>query len=76
METVKLLLADEKVDVNQGQKVRVGGGRGRCWVESGQAGRRRSMLSVGCVTAEGGTSSHQQGGGCVGWRAGHTIVQA
>ena len=70
-EVVKLLLVDERVDVNQARKVRVGGEGEGGWRE--RAGRADGALqSVVCVTAEGGRSSHQQGGGCEGWRAGHT----
>ena len=42
--------------------------------ERGQRGRRGAVQSEVCVTAEGGTTSHQQGGGCEVWRAVHTSI--
>ena len=73
-EVVELLLADERVDVNQASRVRVGG--------EGEGGwRERAGLGGGCgavvrVTTEGGRTSHQQGGECKGSRAVHTNIGA
>ena len=67
---MKLLLADERVHFNQAQKVRVGGEGKGGWRER-KGGRRGAVHSAGCVTTEGGRSSHQQGGECEGSRAVH-----
>ena len=72
LEVVKLLLADERADVNQAYKVRVW--EGRVGGESGQGGRSGAVQKVVCVTAVGGRSSHQQGGECEGSRAVHTSI--
>ena len=70
---MKLLLADERVDVNQANQVRVGGEGERGWRE--RTGRAEGAVqSVVRVTTEGGRSSHQQGGECEESRAVHTSI--
>ena len=66
-EVVKLLLADERMDVNRADKVRVGEGRA---VVGGER-EEGAVQSVVLVRAEGGRSSQQQGGGCEGWACVH-----
>ena len=73
-EVVKLLLADERVDVNQADRVRVGGEGEAGWRERAGRGGGEAVQSEVRVTTEGGSSSHQQGGECEGSRAVHTSI--